>query len=173
MIVSILNMDNKLLALIQRRVRCSFLDKIMPVITSLGTCGIIWGVVMVIFLRVHRYRKVGLVLFITLVLCALLTNLILKPIVARPRPCHIAPEVPLLIPCPMDYSFPSGHTMSSFAAAMIISAANPTFGLLAFILAALIAFSRLYLFVHYPSDVLAGTLFGIAMSCTTLFIFYH
>lgn len=173
MLVSILNMDNKLLSVIQRRLRCSFLDKLMPFITSLGTCGVIWGVVMVIFLRIRIYRKTGLILFVTLAVCALLTNLILKPVVARPRPCHIAPEVPLLIPCPMDYSFPSGHTMSSFAAAMIIMSANPMFGVFAFILAAVIAYSRLYLFVHYPSDVLAGSLFGLAVSCSMLIAFYH
>ncbi len=171
MTVSILNMDNKLLSLIQRRLRCAALDKVMPIITSLGTCGVIWGVVMVVFLRMHRYRRMGLILFVTLVLCALLTNLVLKPIVARPRPCHISPEVPLLIPCPMDYSFPSGHTMSSFAAAMIIMNVIPVLGVIAFVLAALIAFSRLYLYVHYPSDVLAGTLFGLAMACMMLLVF--
>lgn len=172
MIASIFSVDNRLLAAIQRRMRCAFLDKVMPVITSLGTCGIVWAVVMVIFLRMPRYRRVGLVMFLTLALCALITNLILKPLVARPRPCHVSPEVPLLIPCPMDYSFPSGHTVSSFAAAVIILCVNPIFGIFAFFLAALIAFSRLYLFVHYPSDVLAGTLFGISMACSMLTLFH-
>ena len=173
MLVSILNMDNKLLSLIQRRMRCSFLDRIMPIITSLGTCGIIWGVVTVIFLRMRIYRRAGLILFVTLAICALLTNLVLKPLVARPRPCHIAPEIPLLIPCPMDYSFPSGHTMSSFAAATVILLTNSNFGIYAFIMAALIAYSRLYLFVHYPSDVLAGSLFGVVIACIMLLIFLH
>ncbi len=173
MIGSIFAMDNKVLSLIQRRLRCSVLDKAMPIITSLGTCGVIWGVVMLVLLRMRSYRRVGLIMFVTLLLCALITNLVLKPLVARPRPCHISPEIPLLIPCPMDYSFPSGHTMSSFAAALIIATINPTFGVLAFLLAALIAFSRLYLFVHYPSDVLAGTLFGLVMACSMLLIFHH
>ncbi|MBE6822077.1 phosphatase PAP2 family protein [Caproiciproducens sp. LBM24188] len=173
MLVSILNMDNKLLALIQRRARCSFLDKIMPAITSLGTCGLIWGIVVVIFLRIRVYRRAGLVLFVTLAICALLTNLVLKPLVARPRPCHVTPEVPLLIPCPMDYSFPSGHTMSSFAAAFIIACTLPHLGVFVFLLAATIAYSRLYLFVHYPSDVLAGSLIGTAISIMMMLIFFH
>lgn len=172
MIVSILNIDNKLLSIIQRRLRCTFLDKIMPIITALGTCGVVWGVVMIVFLRMRAYRKFGLILFVTLAICALLTNLVIKPLVARPRPCHIAPEVPLLIPCPMDYSFPSGHTMSSFAAATIIFTVNPAFGVPALILAAMIAFSRLYLFVHYPSDVLAGAVFGTIIASAMLLAFH-
>lgn len=172
MIASILSVDNRLLGTIQRRVRCTFLDKAMPIITSFGTCGIIWGIIMAIFLRLPRYRRVGLIMLLTLALCALITNLILKPIVARPRPCHVSPEVPLLIPCPMDYSFPSGHTVSSFAAAVLITFANPLFGIFAFPLAAVIAFSRLYLFVHYPSDVLAGSIFGTMMACSMLILFH-
>ncbi len=173
MIGPILAVDNKVLSLIQRRLRCSVLDKAMPIITSLGTCGVIWGIVMIVFMRMRSYRKIGLIMFVTLVLCALITNLVLKPLVARPRPCHISPQVPLLIPCPMDYSFPSGHTMSSFAAAMIIITVSPVLGVIAFVVAGLIAFSRLYLYVHYPSDVLAGTIFGITMACSMLLIFHH
>ncbi len=173
MIGSIFAVDNKVLSLIQRRLRCTILDKAMPIITSLGTCGVIWGIVMVIFMRMRSYRRIGLIMFITLVLCALITNLVLKPLVARPRPCHISPQIPLLIPCPMDYSFPSGHTMSSFAAATIIFKVSPTLGAVAFVVAALIAFSRLYLFVHYPSDVFAGTVFGLAIACSMLLIFHH
>ncbi len=173
MIESIYNVDNKLLSLIQRRMRCAALDRIMPAITSLGTCGFIWAIVTVVFLRLRMYRKAGLILFLTLAVCGLLTNLLLKPLVARPRPCHIAPEVPLLVPCPMDYSFPSGHTMSSFAAALVISSANLNLGICAFILAVLISYSRLYLFVHYPSDVLAGSLFGFGIATAMLVLFYH
>jgi len=73
----------------------------------------------------------------------------------------------------MDYSFPSGHTMSSFAAAMIIIHANQTLGIIAFALAIFISFSRLYLFVHYPSDVMAGMIFGITTACVMLLIFHH
>jgi undecaprenyl-diphosphatase len=171
MIATVLNVDNRLLWAIQKRTRCAFLDKIMPIVTSMGTCGLIWGIVMVIFLRMPRYRRMGLILFVTLALCALITNLILKPLVARPRPCHVTPEVPLLIPCPMDYSFPSGHTVSSFAAAALIFIANPVFGVFAYFLAAWIAFSRLYLFVHYPSDVFTGSVFGTIMAFGMLLIF--
>jgi undecaprenyl-diphosphatase len=173
MIATIQNVDNKLLLLIQRRLRCSVLDKVMPIITSLGTCGVIWGVVMLVFLRMLKYRRIGLILFVTLIFCAVITNAVIKPLVARPRPCHIFTNIRLLISCPMDFSFPSGHTMSSFAAAVIIVHANQALGVIAFILAVLISFSRLYLFVHYPSDVLAGTVFGITIACVMLLIFHH
>lgn len=173
MIGAIQNADIKLLLLIQKRVRCAFLDRIMPGVTTLGTCGAIWGVVMLIFLRLPRYRKTGLILFITLLLCALISNVLLKPLVARPRPCHVFPEKPLLISCPVDFSFPSGHTMSSFASALVISNANEIYGVIAFVLAALISFSRLYLFVHYPSDVLAGSAIGVIVACVVLMIFYY
>lgn len=173
MIAAIQDMDIKLLSLIQRRLRCSFLDKVMPMITSLGTCGVIWGAIMLIFFRLPRYRRMGLILFVTLVFCAMITNIILKLMVARPRPCHIFIEIPLLIERPMDFSFPSGHTMSSFAAATVIIHTNQTLGLIAFALAILISFSRLYLFVHFPSDVLAGILFGITIAYVMLLIFHH
>jgi undecaprenyl-diphosphatase len=173
MIVTIQNADNKLLFLIQRRVRCSLLDRVMPVITSLGTCGVIWGVVMLVFLRMMKYRRIGLILFVTLIFCAVITNAVIKPLVARPRPCHVFTNIRLLIARPLDFSFPSGHTMSSFAAATIIVHANQTLGIIAFVLAVLISFSRLYLFVHYPSDVLAGTAFGVTIACVMLLIFHH
>ena len=173
MIVAIQNVDDKLLSLIQRRLRCSFLDRAMPIITSLGTCGVLWGVIMLVFLRMLRFRRIGLILFITLVFCAVITNVVLKPLVARPRPCHIFTEMRLLVTRPMDYSFPSGHTMSSFAAATVIIHANQTLGIVAFVLALLISFSRLYLFVHYPSDVFVGMVFGVTIAYVMLMIFHY
>lgn len=92
---------------------------------------------------------------------ALLCNVTLKPLVARLRPFEIADTMrQLLIDPPSDFSFPSGHTTSSFAAATALAAARARGGLAAMILAAVIAFSRLYLYVHYPTDVIAGALIG-------------
>lgn len=171
MLAAIQNIDIKLLTLIQRRLRCTVLDKMMPLITALGTCGIVWGVVMIVFLRIPTYRRAGFTLLVTLSVCAVLTNVILKLAFARPRPCHIFTDIPLLISRPMDFSFPSGHTMSSFAAATVILQTNHILGIAALALAALISFSRLYLFVHFPSDVLAGILFGFLTAGVVLMIF--
>jgi undecaprenyl-diphosphatase len=80
---------------------------------------------------------------------------------ARIRPCDINTAISLLISRPLDYSFPSGHTMSSFAAAMVLFLTNKKIGIPALILAAFISLSRLYLYVHFPTDVLAGAVLGI------------
>ena len=79
--------------------------------------------------------------------------------------------IQLLIASPTDFSFPSGHTMSSFAAASVIFHANTNMGIMAFVFASLIAFSRLYLYVHYPTDVLAGIVLGILASYVVIWIF--
>jgi len=100
-------------------------------------------------------------LLVALALGVLTGNLTLKPLIARPRPCWVDESVRLLIPNPTDYSFPSGHTLSSVIGATVLTKANAKFGLAAIPLAALIAFSRLYLYVHYPTDVLGGMVFGI------------
>ena len=89
-------------------------------------------------------------------------NMILKPLVARMRPFTVNTAIELLIPPPTDFSFPSGHTYASFASATAICRNNRKIGVPALILASLIAFSRLYLYVHYPSDVLGGAVVGLA-----------
>ena len=91
----------------------------------------------------------------------LLWSVGMKKIIARPRPCWINEGIEMLIRIPKDFSFPSGHSVAGFTAAVIIFRHNWRWGIPALILAALIAFSRLYLYVHFPTDVLAGTLIGI------------
>lgn len=100
---------------------------------------------------------------VSLVLEVLCCNIILKPFVARTRPCDVNAAVQLLVPRPSDYSFPSGHTGASFAAASSLLFGKNRMWIPSLILAVLIGFSRLYLYVHYPSDVLAGALIGIML----------
>lgn len=95
-----------------------------------------------------------------LILCGLFGNIILKHLVARSRPCWIR-AIDMLVAIPTDYSFPSGHSMASFASAVVLFQYDRRIGIPALILAALIALSRLYLYVHFPTDVLVGTLMGI------------
>ena len=101
----------------------------------------------------------------------LITNLILKNAVQRIRPCDLNAAVELLIERPHDWSFPSGHTTSSFAAAAALLYANKKMGIPALILASLIAFSRLYLYVHFPTDILAGILIGVACALLVIYIY--
>ncbi len=136
------------------------LDPIMVGITSLGNAGWFWIVLTAIFLAVPKYRKCGVRMAIALILDLILCNLILKPLAARPRPCWIDEQVKMLVSAPKDYSFPSGHSAASFAAAVSIFILHKKAGIAALILAGLIAFSRLYLFVHFPTDVFAGIAVG-------------
>ena len=137
------------------------LDKIMVFITNLGSAGIIWIILTVVCLIIPRTRKVGWVMAASLIVGLILCNGILKNLVARTRPCDVNKSIQLLIKRPWDYSFPSGHTSASFAAATAIYAIDRRWGAAAYVLAALIGFSRLYLGVHFPTDVLAGAVVGI------------
>jgi len=165
------NFDNTVLNFIQTYFSSSVLDFLMPLVTKLGNGGLVWIIVALAFLKSRKYRTDGLMIVASLLLCVILGNLILKPLVARIRPCDINTAIPLLIARPTDYSFPSGHTMSSFAAASVIFHANVNMGIAAFALAALIAFSRLYLYVHYPSDIIAGIILGLFIGAAVIWFF--
>lgn len=107
------------------------------------------------------HRKAGAAVLAGLALEVVCCNLVLKPLVARVRPCDINTAVQLLIARPEDFSFPSGHTGASFAAVSALCASGNRLWIPSLILAVLIAFSRLYLYVHYPTDVLAGAVIGV------------
>ena len=138
-------------------------DVLMPWISSLSNHGEIWILLALALLCTKKYRRVGICIGISLLIGFLLGNIVLKNLIARPRPCDLQPWVALLVPNPTDYSFPSGHSLASFAAATALFCFEKRWGAAAYILAALIAFSRLYLFVHFPSDVICGSLLGIAI----------
>ena len=148
---------------------CPLLDAVMPVITVLGDAGIFWMVIAAALLLFKKTRRVGLGMGIAMLMGLLLCNLTLKPLCHRPRPYDYRFDVfnkliPLLIEQQPDFSFPSGHTIASFEAAGVIALNNKKWGIPALILASLIAFSRLYLYVHYPTDVLVSVLLGLALA---------
>ena len=132
----------------------------MPFITTLGNSGAIWIILTICLLISRKYRKTGIALCCALVLDVIVCNIILKPFVARIRPCDVNTAIQLLISHPTDFSFPSGHTAASFAAVSTLYFCRQKLWIPSLILALLISFSRLYLYVHYPSDVAAGMLFG-------------
>lgn len=138
-------------------------DAVMCFITKLGNAGMIWIVLAVILLLIPKTRKSGLVMMAALCIDLVVCNGILKNLFARIRPCDVNTQIQLLIARPDDFSFPSGHTAASFAAvAALYFSGERKLWKPALILACLIAFSRLYLYVHYPTDILGGILVGIA-----------
>lgn len=142
--------------------RCGLMDGLMPLITRLGDGGYFWITLLILLMIPKKTRKLGAAMAVALLINVVLCNLTLKPLVARPRPFDLR-EVALLIPPPEDFSFPSGHTSSSFAAAgaLLFMKAEKELWIPSACLAVLIAFSRLYLYVHFPTDVLGGILLGL------------
>lgn len=140
------------------------LDQIMKTVTSLGNAGWMWVVLSLVLLCVKKTRKIGFAMLFSMLIGFLLGNVLLKNLIARQRPCWIDPNVPLLISNPHDYSFPSGHSLASFAAAVSIFLQNKRWGVAALLLASAIAFSRMYLFVHFPTDVLTGIVIGTVIA---------
>ena len=158
-----MSIDWSILHWIQNTIACPFLDFWMPKITMLGNGGMIWLLAAAVLVCTKKYRKQGFLLFAALAAGMLLGNVILKPLIARPRPCWLDTSVPLLIANPTDFSFPSGHTLSAAISATVLTKTDRRFALIAVPLAALIAFSRLYLYVHFPSDILAAGLLGLGI----------
>lgn len=161
------NFDLPILEWIAANLKCAFLDGVMPVITRLGDGGIFWILVAVVLICIPKYRKMGLGVGAALLIGLLVCNVTLKPLIARPRPYdyqleHFGRVINLLISAPRDFSFPSGHTLASFEAATVLLLNDRRLGIPAAVLAAAIAFSRLYLYVHYPTDVLCAVVMGIA-----------
>lgn len=148
---------------------CPFLDAVMPVVTALGNGGIFWIAVAVVLMLIPKYRKAGFSMGAALLMGLLICNLFLKPVVARIRPYdyqleHFGVTIQLLIATPHDFSFPSGHTIASFEAATALLIHDRKLGIPAMVLAILVAFSRLYLYVHYPTDVIASILLGVGLA---------
>ncbi|MGO1580547.1 MAG: phosphatase PAP2 family protein [Peptoniphilaceae bacterium] len=140
--------------------RNPILDKLMVFITNLGTAGVIFIIIGLVFFIKKSTRKIGLTILVSLVFCLIFGNFILKPLIARPRPYNFA-EVNILVRELKDFSFPSGHTYSAFATAFSIFFYNKKNSILFFVFAFIMAFSRLYLYVHYPSDILGGIFLGL------------
>ena len=161
--------DLPILEWIAANLHCDFLDVLMPLITLLGDAGIFWILCSVAMICIPKTRKTGLAMGVSLLIGLLVCNVTLKPLVARIRPYDyqwqfFQKEIVLLVEGLHDYSFPSGHTIASFEAATALMLGNKKLGIPAMVLAVLIAFSRLYLYVHYPTDVLTSVVLGIGIA---------
>ena len=144
----------------QNHLRCGLLDAVLPAISWTCNHGEVWILLALLLVLRKNSRRQGWAVAAALVLDLVCCNLLLKPLVGRVRPFAMNPAVELLIPPPLDASFPSGHTAASFAAVFALRGSGSPLWKPALAVAILIAFSRLYLYVHWPSDVLCGALLG-------------
>ena len=166
--------DLPILDWIQANLQSGFMDFIMPIITLFGDAGIFWIACAVVLLIFPKTRRIGLGMGLALVMGLLVCNVTMKPLMARIRPYDYQIKLlnktwndlllggKLLVETPHDFSFPSGHTIASFEACTVLMLNNKKMGIPALILAILIAFSRMYLYVHYPTDVIASVILGTA-----------
>lgn len=155
-------MELAILDWIQAHLRCGLLDAAFPFISRLADHGEVWIVLAAVLLLLGRQRRYGAAVSCALVLDLVSCNMLLKPLVGRVRPFAVNTAVELLSAPPMDASFPSGHTAASFAAVFALKLAGSSLWRPALALAVVIAFSRMYLYVHWPSDILGGALLGAA-----------
>lgn len=165
MLEALTQIEELILLWVQENIRNPIGNKFFVFVTKLGDAGFIWIVISFILVCKKKTRKIG-VMCLTALICSLfVNNLILKNLVTRMRPFNHNEQLVPMIDKPTDYSFPSGHTASSFSAGILLYRHfKKPYGIVVMVLASLIAFSRLYLGVHYPSDVLVGMISGIFMA---------
>lgn len=153
-------MELAVLDFIQELFRNPFMDSLMPAVTSLGDAGFLWILLGLALLCSRKYRRTGAAVLLSLAADLVICNLLLKNMVARVRPCDLNPAVQLLIARPSDFSFPSGNTAAAFTSVFSLYRENNRLWKPVLVLAAVIAFSRMYLYVHFPTDVLGGVAVG-------------
>lgn len=164
-------LDFEILDWIQANLRCDFLDFLMPLVTLYAEHGILLIGIGVVLLLFRSHRVCGVAVLTGLAGGLLIGNLGLKNLIARARPCWINTDVSMLVSVPTDYSFPSGHTLHCFFTATVLMYYDKRIGIPALIMAILVSFSRLYLYVHFPTDVIAGAALGIGIGMLTVVIF--
>ena len=170
----LLEKDGQLLLWLKETFSHPVLDEVMIFISSLGNKGMVWIAIGLLFLlwgvKHKKWVYRGFLVLLSLAANFLACNVVLKPLIDRTRPYYVLDYTPLIPPVG-DPSFPSGHTSASFAAATAIYFINKKWGMAAYVFAAVMGFSRLYLGVHFPTDVLAGALVGTAAAMAVIKIF--
>ena len=167
---AILNFDLSVLNWIQENLRCGFLDSFAVILSYVTTSGIIWIVAGIIMLFFRKTRAAGIILIAALAAVFLFGDVLLKHIVNRPRPFTVNTDIDLLLKAPSGASFPSTHSGLAAAATTVLLAKKRVFGFIALALTVCIAFSRLYLYFHFPTDVLCGLLLGVLCGLLMLWI---
>lgn len=168
MLQYILNADGRILLFIQEYLRIKWLNPAVVFITSLANGGILWILLAVLLLCFKKYRKTGTAMAVALLIGYVITNLLLKNLIMRPRPYDVIAALEPLVRA-SDWSFPSGHSTCSIAAGYVMYQKLPRYvGIPAIVLAVLICLSRLYVGVHYPTDVICGALIGLFAAMCSL-----
>ncbi len=170
-IETVYSIDFAILDFIQNTMKCVFLDYVMAFFSYIGNAGGIWIITALIMMCYRKTRATGVMLLCALLVGVLIGEVGLKHLIERERPFVLNPDIIPNIKPPSGYSFPSGHSCSSFAAATVLFMHNKKIGIPAYAVAFLIAFSRLYNYVHFPSDVLGGIILGITIGIITVIVF--
>ena len=159
-----------ILDFIRNNFSCKFLDYFFIGITSLSNKGIFWIFLAVVLICFKKTRKTGICLGVVLLIGEILGNQILKKLFERPRPYTVNPDIELVVKKLSSFSFPSGHSRCAVECAIAIYWNNKKWGIVAIVVAVLTCLSRLYLYVHYPTDVLAGAALGVIDGLLAIFI---
>ena len=168
---AILNFDSSILLWIQDSLRAGFLTPVVKVITHLGDKGALWILITLALLCFRKTRRLGILCGIAMAIGLVVTNLVIKNWVARVRPYEVIPGLNCIVGLADDWSFPSGHTTNSLACAWVLFRCAPRkYGVPALVVAILISLSRLYVGVHYPTDVLGGAVIGLGSACLALWL---
>lgn len=148
------------------------LDKVMITVFNnmVGSLGQLWIIIGILLLIIPKTRKCGVAVLLSYVVSFLIGNEWLKDLIARPRPCAIDDTVQLIVKKPGSFSCPSVHTYLAFSSAMAIFHYYKKAGIGVFVFSALVGFSRMYFFVHYPTDVLFGAVLGIVTACAVCWL---
>jgi undecaprenyl-diphosphatase len=163
--------DDRVLLYIDACVKNRFFNFLMPPISYMGNNGAIWIIASVPLLMNAQRRRLGVELIIALAIASVIGNFVIKPLIGRLRPFESDLDFSIIIKIPLDFSFPSGHTAAAFAAAVVMSQISLRYSVVWFGFAVMMAFSRMYLLVHYPSDILAGLLLGLLSGKLALFLY--
>lgn len=157
--------DESVLLWIQEVIRTPWLTPIMQFSSLLLDRGLLSVVTCILLLFFKKTRAIGYTATLSLSICTVITNITLKPLIARPRPYHVLEELITLTHRPHDFSFPSGHTTAVFAVAGVLFFCCPRkYGIPAILFAVLVGLSRIYLGIHFPTDVLMGAFIGMFIS---------
>lgn len=167
---AITNFDLSILDWIQANLRCGFLDTCAVILSYITTSGIIWIVLGVVLLFFRKTRAVGIILLASLLTVFLTGDLLLKHVVNRPRPFTVNTDIVLIFKAPAGASFPSTHSAIAAAATTVLLAKKREIGYVALVLTICIAFSRMYLYFHYPTDVICGLILGVLCGLLMLWV---
>ena len=165
-------LDEAILLFIQNHIRNPFLSKILVFFTCLGNGGLLEYIPCFLCFVSKKYRKQGIQATVALFIQAVVVNCFIKKIVQRPRPYDVIVGFEHLGKVQMDYSFPSGHTSAAFAVAIVFLLTMPrSIGITAVIVAFAMGFSRIYIGVHYLSDVVGGALIGSVIGILVVYVY--